>query len=253
MANQSAHPRTDLTAQLLTGFKDLITRGVLKPGSKLPPERELARMFGVSRSSLRQALKVLDIMGILSQRVGDGSYLRSGASTILNEPLDFLVSLEGIDFNELVEARLIVEPELAARAAERATAEDLRAIEQCLKLMESCKSDPIKIVEEDYAFHQAIHRAARNRICESMFCVAHKAVMTSIMITTHQVELSHTLAFHSDIYKAIRGRKPKQARRVMTEHLVDMKKLLARARGSVTAESIESEIRPIGGRRHLFP
>ena len=247
MATQSpSRARTDVTAKLVTAFKDLISRGVLKAGSKLPPERELARMFGVSRSSLRQALKFLDIMGVLVQRVGDGSYLGSGASVILNEPLEFLVGLEGIDLDELVEARLIVEPELAARAAERATTEDLQAIERALELMKACKSEPLKVVEHDYAFHRAVHHAARNRICESMFGVVHRAVMASISIASRQVDLSHTLGFHTGIYRAIRNRKPDDARRVMTEHLLDVRKLLSSARGRTNPDILQYEIRPIG-------
>src|SRR5512134_2603205 len=101
-------PKDDLTHQLLARFKDLIAQGVLRPGGRLPPERELAKRFGVSRSSLRHALKVLDIMGVLTQRVGDGTYLTTSASRILSEPLEFLVLLDGISLFDLLETRLIV-------------------------------------------------------------------------------------------------------------------------------------------------
>src|ERR1700730_7679056 len=110
----------DVTMKLLTSFKDLIGSGALSPGCKLPPERKLAQQFGISRPSLRQALKVLNIMGVLSQKVGDGTYLNQDASMILKEPLEFLLLLDGISHHELFEARLMVEPELAARAAESA-------------------------------------------------------------------------------------------------------------------------------------
>lgn len=237
--------RKDVTAQLITHFKDLITRGVLKPGCKLPPERELARMFHVSRSSLRQALKFLDMMGVLVQRVGDGTYLGTGASTILNEPLEFLVCLEGIDLDELVEARLIVEPELAARAAERGTAEDVRAIEQALELMKAYRSDPLKLVEQDLAFHQAVHRAARNRICGRMFEMVNRAVLASISIARQSADIRHTLNFHVGIYKAIHDRNPEEARRVMTEHLLNVGRLLSRAQRQLRTAVLEQEFRPI--------
>src|SRR5439155_17548637 len=122
---ESLNSKEDVTVRLLSTFKRLISEGALAPGSRLPAERELAENFQVSRSSLRQALKVLQIMGVISQRVGDGTYLNAGAPSILSEPMEFLILLDGISFHELMEARLIVEPELAARAARRATAEDI--------------------------------------------------------------------------------------------------------------------------------
>src|SRR5512144_952948 len=115
----SADSGQGITTQLIARLKALISEGVLLPGCKLPPERELAPAFGVSRSSLRHALKALEIMGVLTQRVGDGTYLTSSAAGILSEPLEFLVVLDDISLFDLLETRLIVEPELAARAADR--------------------------------------------------------------------------------------------------------------------------------------
>src|SRR5215470_2292074 len=129
--------KEDVTGTLIGVFKRLISEGSLAPGHRLPAERELAEMFGVSRSSLRQALKVLEIMGVISQRVGDGTYLNTAAPSILAEPLEFLILLDGISFHELMEARLIVEPELAARAAERASDDDLAEIRRELRAMEN--------------------------------------------------------------------------------------------------------------------
>src|SRR5215470_2253663 len=116
--------KEDVTGTLIGVFKRLISEGSLAPGHRLPSERELAERFEVSRSSLRQALKVLEIMGVISQRVGDGTYLNAAAPTLLGEPMAFLILLDGISAHELMEARIIVEPELAARAASRATEED---------------------------------------------------------------------------------------------------------------------------------
>jgi GntR family transcriptional repressor for pyruvate dehydrogenase complex len=72
-AVQKKNAKNDLTTRLLSTFKQLISEGTLVPGARLPPEREIAANFGVSRASLRQALKILEIMGIISQRVGDGT------------------------------------------------------------------------------------------------------------------------------------------------------------------------------------
>lgn len=113
--------KDDLTVRLIARFKDLISRGILVAGVRFPPERELARRFGVNRSSLRQALKALEIMGVVTQRVGDGTYFNAAPAAIMSEPVDFLLLLGAISHDELFDLRLLVEPALAARAAERAT------------------------------------------------------------------------------------------------------------------------------------
>src|SRR5260370_1273328 len=82
--------KEDVTQLLILRFQQLLSEGLLAPGTKLPPERELAANFGVARSSLRPALKVLEIMGVITQKVGDGSYLNQDASSVLAVPMEFL-------------------------------------------------------------------------------------------------------------------------------------------------------------------
>src|SRR3954463_12471970 len=141
------HQKEDLTARLLATFTQLIAEGTLAPGSRLPAEREMASNLNVSRGSLRQVLKMLEIMGVVSQRVGDGTYLNAAAPSILSEPMEFLILLDGISFEELMEARLIVEPELAARAAARATPEDILDLSTVHTEMEQSKKDSRRFVE----------------------------------------------------------------------------------------------------------
>src|SRR5579862_5583297 len=106
MKESAVRPKEDLTNKLIGTFNHLISLGVLKPGTKLPPERELAPRLAVSRSSLRHALKALENMGILSQRVGDGTYIRESCEEILSRPLELLILLDGISASELLETRL---------------------------------------------------------------------------------------------------------------------------------------------------
>ena len=237
-------PKDDLTNQLLTRFKELIARGVLGPGARLPAERDLAKRFAVSRSSLRHALKVLEIMGVLTQRVGDGTYLAKSAARILSEPLEFLVLLDGISSFDLLETRAIVEPELAARAAERAGAEDLAALERSLAGMRG-QTDLAALVELDGDFHRAIFRASGNVLCNRIFTLIHQAMVTSITLTSQLVEWEHTIAFHRPIYQAVERRDPAEARRRMTAHLADARELLARASHEAVRLCLPAEIRPI--------
>ncbi|MFN7927985.1 MAG: FadR/GntR family transcriptional regulator [Blastocatellia bacterium] len=234
--------KEDVTAALITVFKRLISEGTLAPGHRLPAERELAEMFGVSRSSLRQALKVLEIMGVISQRVGDGTYLNTAAPTILAEPLEFLVLLDGISFHELMEARLIVEPELAARAALRATAEDLTELQQALADMEAYRDDHTHFIAYDVLFHQTIFRVAGNRVCSLMFTVVHQSLEKFISLTSQVVTPEHTLQFHKRIYAAIKRKNAEEARRRMAEHLEDAQDLLKQAADWHAQSSLQNRI-----------
>jgi GntR family transcriptional repressor for pyruvate dehydrogenase complex len=219
---------TRVTAMLIAKFKQLISRGTIAPGSKFPPERELAKEFGVNRASLRQALKVLEIMGVLTQRVGDGTYLSASAETILKEPLDFLILLDDLSHHELFETRLIVEPELAARAAERATVEDLAGLRQAIMAMERSRTNQARL-EADVAFHECVFRASGNRICHLLFKVIHRSVLTSMGHLSRRVTVDRPLSFHKKIYAAIRDRNAQAARSAMQEHIVDAQALLAKS------------------------
>ncbi len=242
---QAHREREDITAKLLTSFKELLQSGVLVPGTKLPSERELARRFHVSRSSLRQAFKMLDMMGVLSQRVGDGTYLNPNASAILTEPMEFLVLMDGISYHELYEARLTVEPEMAARAAERATAEDVAALRGALKGMERNPRDMRRFIELDVSFHAAIFRASGNRVFQLMFGAIQRLLLTGIARTSPLVDFAHTLRFHKAIFLAIDHRQPDAARLAMTEHLLDARAVLLTAAETGVDLDLDDRITPI--------
>ncbi len=248
MPRTRASSKDDVTVKLIAVFKQLISEGTLVPGSRLPAERELAVSFGVSRNSLRQALKVLEIMGVISQRVGDGTYLNTGAEAILGEPMEFLILLDGITFHELMEARLIVEPELAAQAATRASNEDVAEIHRELKAMENAGGDHDRLVEHDLLFHQAIFRAAGNRVCGLMFSVVHRSLQKLITLTSTLVDAEHTLGLHHRILTAIRKRDPDEARRRMSEHLLDAKKLINKATDKFDQANIQKRISKVSAR-----
>jgi GntR family transcriptional regulator, transcriptional repressor for pyruvate dehydrogenase complex len=234
----------DITVQLISSFKNLISEGKFVPGCKLPPERALAKRFGVNRSSLRQALKVLQLMGVLSQRVGDGTYLNTDAAKILHEPIEFLIIMGDLSHEELFEARLIVESELTARATERATSHDLADLRRAISDMENSQSDQARI-DADLAFHEAIFRASGNRVCHMIFTVIHRAILVSMARIAKRVDVEHPLKFHKAIYSAIYQRKPDEARRKMIEHLVDAKSLLLSADAREAGKHLVEHITPI--------
>lgn len=211
----------DLTHTLVAGLKDMISSGELSPGSKLPPERELARQFGVNRGSIRQALKALDVMGIVHQRVGDGTYLTHDASTMLGAPLDFLILVDGITFQELFEARRIVEPELAARAAKRRSDDDLTELGKAVAAMKANPAmDPDELAEQDLRFHETIWRASGNRVCQRMFSSLHQAMSRSLTVTSSLRDEGTPMLAHEQMLLAIEAGEAERARNLMFEHLM---------------------------------
>jgi len=237
--------KNDVTSKLIARFKTLISEGVLVPGCRLPSERELAKRFKVSRPSLRQALKVLEIMGVISQKIGDGTYLNRSATAILGQPIEFLVLLDGISHHELFEARLIVEPELAKRAAEHATVEDLEILRQQLKVLEDETSSEARIIEADIAFHDAIFQAAGNRVCRLMFSMLQRALLTSMKLNSQRGEVRETLLYHKAVYTAIEKRNAVEAYETMREHINEAKNLLLRSNVNQIHTSIAQLINPL--------
>lgn len=241
-SNRTEPVSKNLTGRLVALFKQLIAEGAVAPGDRLPSERELAARLGVSRSSLRQALKVLEMMGVISQRVGSGTRLNPAAASILAEPLQFLILLDGITFHELMEARLIVEPELAARAAERATTADLQSLERAIEAMAESAADPDRFVASDLEFHQAVYAASGNRVCAMLFTVVHQSLEALVRLTSSRVDPSHTMRFHRRILTAIRQRDAEAARQRMREHLEDARTLLARGADARARTSLEGRL-----------
>ena len=220
----------DVTHLLILRFQQLLSEGLLAPGAKLPPERELAANFGVARSSLRQALKVLEIMGVITQKVGDGSYLNPDASSVLAVPMEFLFLLDDTSLQELTEMRLMMEPALAAKAAERATSDDIALLRQSIADLENSERDRVKLVASDLLFHRTIFQASGNRLAGRLFHTIHRAMLNMMIVTSQLVDLEHTLHFHRPILDAIETRNPDLAARLMLDHLTDARDLLLNSR-----------------------
>ena len=222
--------KEDVTHLLVLRFQQLLSQGLLAPGSRLPPERELAASFGVARSSLRQALKVLEIMGVITQKVGDGSYLKNDASEVLAVPMEFLLLLDDTSLQEITEMRLMMEPGLAAKAAERASASDIALLRQSVTDFEQSHGDRVRLVASDLQFHRAIFQSSGNRLGSRLFHTIHRAMLNMMMVTSQLVDLEHTLEFHRPILAAIENRDPKRAFRLMTDHLIDAQNLVLQSR-----------------------
>jgi GntR family transcriptional repressor for pyruvate dehydrogenase complex len=209
-----------LTESLVLHLKDCVLRGVLRPGERLPPERELAAMLRVSRSSLRQALKSLQVMSVLEVRQGSGNYLSNSAERILRDPVNLLVPLRGVSYFELYEARRAMEAEAAACAATRATPEDIDRIAVHLDLMRKAKNDAAETVKHDTAFHRRIAVASGNSVFLWFQDLVHHVLYEAMLAYFHKVNRDALIADHERILNAIRQEDPAAARTAMLKHLV---------------------------------
>src|SRR5215212_6580103 len=116
------------TGQVVSYVRNLIERGELRPGGRLPAERDLATQIGVSRPTVRAGLRALAAMGVVQSRHGSGTYIPDGPPMLASEPLSFLAALHGFTREDMYEARRILEVGAAGLAAERATADQLAAM-----------------------------------------------------------------------------------------------------------------------------
>jgi GntR family transcriptional repressor for pyruvate dehydrogenase complex len=205
-------------------FEELLRTGVLKPGEKLASEAELARSFQVSRPTLREALKALNLLGLLVSRRGDGTYVTEDSRNLFKTAIYFSTFLSAVDFLGLIEARIAIEPFLAELAAQRATKPELNRMKECLRKMEGVVGQLQKYRDSEIAFHDEITKAARSAVLQGIMVSLRDLLLEGrIKITADQTG-KRNLDFHARIFEAIRRRQPKLAHRRMLEHLQDCRK-----------------------------
>ena len=207
-------------------IRDLMASGDLKPGDKLLSERELAEKLRVSRASVREALRALEMMGFVEIKAGGGTFVRETATESIIQPLAMFVAVERGTFFEIYEIRKIFESASAYLAAQRATAMDLAKIEDNLNKMNAAVAvdDSEKGEDMDTAFHYSIAESTHNiwllRLLNTISDSFHKTVSAArkqlYLTRGHPQKL---IAQHTKIYEAIRDKSPVLARRAMIEHL----------------------------------
>lgn len=216
---------TKIYMQVIAQIHEALAAGELQPGQRLPPERELATTLGVSRGSVRQALGALEVLGVIHSRPGEGTFVsQSGRATLL-AVLDELLAEETWNPIELFEPRRILEPEVAALAAERAEPEDVDQIARVLREAEERVARSQVAMEEDLAFHLAVARANHNeatfRLIQRLADLMQKKVWELYKrLALREEELHPHFMEHRRIFEAIRDRDPGGARRAMIDHLL---------------------------------
>ena len=206
----------------LTQLKQYIASGVVKQGQRLPPERELAERLGVGRSRVREALKVLEAVGVIESRVGDGTYLAAQSGANFGRSIGLSLAVWGGTLVEIMDARQAIETASARLAAERAKPDDIQALQHQVDVMlRTGSADPRVYLAADMNFHRLIGRATHNPIVREV--VANViGMLEQVLSELKQLPLYTTTEFeatHVKLLKAIAAHQPEKAALTMRDHI----------------------------------
>ncbi len=234
-SDSTRRPRGDSTEQVIDYVRQLIGGGQLRPGNRLPAERELATQLGVSRPTIRAGLRALAAMGVIESRHGSGTYIPDGPPRLDSEPLSFLAALHGFTRDEMYEARRVLEVAAAGLAAERATSDHLASIAEEVASLFAAMNDPRAFLVHDIRFHRAVASASGNPILASLVemvsALYYERRRDTAMRATDR-NLHDAAELHRRIYQAIRSHNVDQAKQLMNEHLLHSSAFQAQEEGT---------------------
>jgi GntR family transcriptional repressor for pyruvate dehydrogenase complex len=217
-ANGGEQPST--RDRVVEHVRRLIETGALRPGDRLPGERDLALELGVSRPSVRSGLEALESMGVVVSRRGAGTFIAQGPPDLGIEPLSLLASLHRFTPNEMFEARLVLEVGIAGLAAIHADATHLAAMAEETTEMFASLEDPAAFLRHDVRFHRAVAEGCGNRVLAALMeMVSAQFYELRKETVAHARDLRESAEMHRRIFRAIRARDAEGARLAMTEHL----------------------------------
>lgn len=218
---------TRIYEEIVRQIKGMIAEGRLKSGDQLPPERDLAEKFLVSRTSVREALRALESVGLIEIRPGEGTFVREISVDALVEPLALVLLSQREMTAELFEARRLLEPAIAALAARRATPDEIQEMERILEQQAKEIGAGNTGLAQDAAFHAALGTAAHNRaitrIAHALMDLLAQSREESIG-TPGRPTRSHE--DHRRILAAVRAGDAAAAERAMLEHVVAVEALV---------------------------
>lgn len=222
-----------VTDEAIAGIKDMIVSGRLAPGDRLPPEKELSEELGLSRSSLREAVKALAVIRVLDVRRGDGTYVTSLEPNLLLEAMSFVVDLHQDDsVLEIFAVRRILEPAAAEMAAHVATDDDIADLD---RLLDDIGDEPVleNLVEHDLAFHSRIATATGNAYLTSLLdsLSGPTARARTWRGITQSGSTERTLGEHRAIVQALRRGDGQLAHALTVAHVAGVEQWLKGARG----------------------
>ena len=206
--------------EIVRQIKELIATGRLKLGDQLPPERELSETFQVSRASVREAIRALELMGLVETRPGDGTYICAPKMEAIIEPLATSLLHQKDRLVELLEVREILEPQMAHLAAKRATPEDIDKLEAILKEQEAQIALGETGMEADTAFHRALAEASKNgvllRLVDGIVDLLAESRERALQVGDRP---RTSLDMHREVLKAIKDGDARRSGRAMRRHI----------------------------------
>lgn len=217
---------TKVYEQVIEQIQSMIANGQLKKGDKLPSERQLAEQLGVSRTSVREALRALQIIGLIEVRQGDGNFIKESFDSCLFEPLSVMFMLHESKPQEIVDLRRVIEVETSWLAAKRITDEEIAELGEIIKQLKAFSEvqDEKNSVKVDKEFHYKIAQASKNFMLLNILNVI-SALMDNFiedargMILTNQNNKTLLVEQHENIFRALANRDPKAASDAMREHI----------------------------------
>ncbi|MBV8476720.1 MAG: FadR family transcriptional regulator [Acidobacteria bacterium] len=209
-----------LYEQIVQQIEDSILKGALKPGDQLPPERELAERFRVSRTAVREAVKVLREKGLAEAYSGRGTFITSGTSHAMRQSLDLMTRIGPDGSTHLAEVRAILEPEIAALAASRADEQHLATMREAVAVMDDAPDDADAFIEADLDFHLSLAEAAANPVILSLIDSIVGLLREQRLGIFHVDRGPQRGQFHHKrILEAVEQHDPDKARAAMRDHL----------------------------------
>lgn len=204
---------------IMEQIKDIVKKGELKSGDKLPSERELADKLEVSRTSVREALKALTMLGLIESKHGEGNFIKSNFEDSLLEPLSILFLLIGSKNEDIIELRRIIEPEAAALAAKNIKGPELVELKIIMNELNDCL-DVEASAELDKKFHYKIAQASGNHLISTiMFSIS--SLIEKYIDSSHIHDMNKQVVKlqHEEIYMALESQDPKRASECVKKHL----------------------------------
>lgn len=213
---------TKVYEQVVQQIKHMIIDGTLKKGDKLPTERELSEQLQVSRASIREAIKSLEVIGLLEARQGAGNYIKESFDEILFEPMSMIFMLESRNPKEIIEIREALELQAVVLAAKNIDNDELDTIKLLVDNIKNCE-DEDKNAIYDKRFHYAIAKASKNVLIMSVLNVISSLIDEVIVdsrkkILSKQSNKEKLNDQHDLIYKALKNRNTSEAHEAMKGH-----------------------------------
>ncbi|HBW36118.1 FadR/GntR family transcriptional regulator [Desulfosporosinus sp. BICA1-9] len=219
--------------QIVDQVGHLVAEGQLKPGDRLPSERELVERFQVSRASIREAISALEMMGLIEVRSGEGTYIRQVNIESVITPLAWMLFIETDSDLELYEARKILEVQAAGLAAERADDDEIKDLYEALEIMRMDLENHRLGEDADHQFHYSIARATHNKILIRLMNTLSDTMQKSLKSSRSRLyERGDTpkklYDEHCKIYEAIKNHDAEKAQKFMLDHLLGVERHLAK-------------------------